>query len=330
MFTLRFDMRTPAGGTAVEDMYAAALEMASWCEDRGVLMVVLSEHHGSDDGYLPSPLVLASAMAARTSNLSISVMVAVLPLYDPIRLAEDMCVIDILSGGRVSYVLGIGYLPREYEMYGVDFTRRGALAEEKLGLLLKAKTGEEFTHDGQTFKMTPAPSSSGGPVVFWGGGSLAAARRAGRHGIGFSAQRGVEGLEQAYEEASEANGHEPGFCFVPPPDMATSVFVSDDLDRAWDELGPYLMQDVQAYGEWNRDVPASASMSRAMSVAELRSESASHRILTVDEAVEMIRGGDLLQLHPLIGGLPPEIAWPYLRTVTDEVMPAVERGVAGT
>ena len=167
MFTMRFDMRSPHGGAtagaATADLYQAALEMVAWAETRGAVLAIVCEHHGMDDGYLPSPLVLATAMAARTTTLPVMVAVVVLPLYRPVRLAEEMVVLDIISKGRVSYVAAIGYRPEEYEMHGVDFHRRGAIAEEHLGILLEAVTGEPFEHEGRTIRVTPPPFTPGGP-----------------------------------------------------------------------------------------------------------------------------------------------------------------------
>ena len=314
MFMMRFDMRAPAAGAPRTELYAAALDMAAWAETRGCLSAIVCEHHTSEDGYLPSPMILASAMAARTSTLPITIAIVMLPLYDPVRLAEEMAVLDIISNGRVSYVAAIGYRPVEYEMYGVDFHRRGRIAEEKLEILLRAKTGEPFEHDGRRIHVTPPPVTPGGPMVAWGGGSVAAARRAGRFGVGFLAQGGGRELELAYEAAARAAGHEPVMCFVPSADTATAVFVADDVDRAWDELGPYLMHDVRMYASWNEGNHDTASLSFVSSADELRAENRSHRILGVDEAREWVRGGQPLQLHPLIGGLPPEIAWRYLKS----------------
>jgi alkanesulfonate monooxygenase SsuD/methylene tetrahydromethanopterin reductase-like flavin-dependent oxidoreductase (luciferase family) len=319
VFIMRFDMRAPAGGAPAPELYATALDMAAWAESRGCLSAVVCEHHAVEDGYLPSPLVLATAMAARTTTLPISVAVVVLPLYDPVRLAEEMVVVDVISRGRVSYVAGVGYRPVEYEMFGIDFSRRGRLADEKLEILLRAKTGEPFEHDGRRIHVTPTPVTPGGPMVAWGGGSAPAARRAGRHGIGFFGQSGDPELARAYEEAARAAGHEPGMCFLPPDDAPTTVFVAEDVDRAWEELGPHLMHDVLGYAEWNAGRTDTASVSSATSVEELRAERASHRILSVDEAVELVRGGGLLALHPLVGGLPPDIAWTYLRTAVEVV-----------
>ncbi|MBL7500773.1 LLM class flavin-dependent oxidoreductase [Frankia sp. CNm7] len=323
MFTLRFDMRAPSTGAPATELYAAALEMAAWAEARGCLATTVCEHHMSDDGYLPSPLLFSSALAARTNKVAIMVAAVVLPLYDPIRLAEEMAVLDIISNGRVSYVTAVGYRPAEYEMYGVDFRRRGKIAEEKLGLLLRAKTGEPFEYEGRRIQVTPKPLTPGGPMIAWGGGSIAAARRAGRHGLGFLAQGAADGLKEAYEQASRDAGHEPGMCYLPSPDSPTTVFVADDLDRAWDELGSYLLHDAVSYAAWNENDGTTASLSFATTVDELRAENRNHIILTVDQAIERARAGQILGLQPLVGGLPPEIAWPYLRTVADKVMPAL-------
>ena len=321
MFMMRFDMRAPAFGASTGDLYAAALEMASYAESRGALAAAVCEHHTMADGYLPSPLVLATAMAARTSSLSIMTAALILPLYDPIRLAEDMVVLDIISSGRVNYVMAVGYRPEEFEHHGADFSRRGRLVEEQLALLLRAKSGEPFEHEGRRIHVTPAPVTPGGPTVIWGGGSPAAAKRAGRFGLGFIAQGGGPELEEIYIAEARANGHEPGFCMIPPTDMATTVFVSDDPDTAWAELGPHLLHDVRSYAALNVGNTHTASLSTATTIEELRAENRSHRVVTTDEAVSMIKSGAPLPLQPLVGGLPPEIAWRYLRNVTDDLMP---------
>jgi alkanesulfonate monooxygenase SsuD/methylene tetrahydromethanopterin reductase-like flavin-dependent oxidoreductase (luciferase family) len=321
VFMMRFDMRAPAFGAPTSQLYAAALEMASFAETRGALAAAVSEHHTMADGYLPSPLVLATAMAARTSTLGIATAALILPLYDPIRLAEDMVVLDIISGGRVSYILAIGYRPEEFEHHGADFARRGRLVEDQLRLLLKAKTGEPFDVEGRHVHVTPAPVTPGGPTVMWGGGSPAAARRAARFGLDFIAQGGGPDLEHIYADACRAEGRDPGFCMVPPIDMATTVFVADDLDAAWAEIGPHLLHDVVSYGAINEGNTGTASLSTVTTVDALRAENRTHRIVTVDEAVALIQAGQPLPLQPLVGGLPPEIAWRYLRTVTDDVMP---------
>ena len=322
MFSMRFDMRAPEGVATMPGLYDAAIEMAAWAEDRGGVAAVISEHHASPDGYIPSPLLLASAMAARTQHLPITIAAALMPFYDPIRLAEDMAVLDILSNGRVSYVMALGYRPEEFELFGVDWTQRGAVAEQKLGVLLQAITGEPFEYEGRQVQIMPPPT---GPIsISWGGGTQPAARRAGRHGIGFFAESDGQGLREAYEDEARKHGHEPGLCMLAPPDSVTTAFVADDVDRAWDELGPYLMHDVRMYGEWNVDKENIASLSQSRSVEELREERGAHRIYSVDEAIDIVKNGGFLSLMPLCGGLPPELAWKYLKIVTDDVIPATK------
>jgi alkanesulfonate monooxygenase SsuD/methylene tetrahydromethanopterin reductase-like flavin-dependent oxidoreductase (luciferase family) len=315
-------MRAPATGAPPADLYTAALEMTEWAESRGLLMALLCEHHGSPDGYLPSPLALASAMAARTKTLPITIAIFQLPLYNPVRLAEEMNVIDLISRGRVSYVGGIGYLPAEYEASGIDFHKRGKIADAHLELLLQALKGEPFEYEGRRIHITPGPFTPGGARIAWGGGSAAAAKRAGRLGLDLFAQSEDPELRVVYEAACAANGHPVGNCILPKRDGTVVAFVAEDVDQAWEELGPYLMHDVLTYGEWNEGREASG-ISRVRDAAALRAENTTHRILSVAEAIEQVRTGVPLMLHPLIGGMPPDLAWRYLKTVTEKVMPAL-------
>jgi alkanesulfonate monooxygenase SsuD/methylene tetrahydromethanopterin reductase-like flavin-dependent oxidoreductase (luciferase family) len=321
MYTLRFDMRAPDFGAPTTELYDTAIEMCAFAETRGAVAGMICEHHSSPDGYLPSPLILTSAIAARTTKLPLMIAIVQLPLYNPIRLAEEMVVLDIISKGRVSYIGGLGYLPYEYEMLGVDFKSRGKIADEYLELVLKAVTGEPFEHNGRKIHVTPAPYTKGGPKVGWGGGSMPAARRAGRHGVDMFAQKEDLALKVAYDAACKEAGKAPGNVVLPPKDMPSTVFVAEDLDEAWAELGPYIMQDVLMYAKWNEGDTETTSFSFVQTAEELRAEKGSHRIFTVDEAVAYVKGGRPLGLHPIIGGLPAKLAWKYLNVVVDKVLP---------
>jgi alkanesulfonate monooxygenase SsuD/methylene tetrahydromethanopterin reductase-like flavin-dependent oxidoreductase (luciferase family) len=316
VYTLRFDMRAPAGGASVASLYRAVPEMCAWAERRGCIAAVLCEHHG----YLPSPLVLASAIASCTEQMILNLTV-ILPFYDPVRLAEDIAVLDLISNGRASYIFGLGYRVEEFEHFGIDIHARGRLADQKFTLLRRLLAGEVVDLDGRRINVTPRPLSSGGPMLMWGGASLAAARRAGRYGLGLLANGNVTGMQEAYEEASRAHGFEPGLTVLPDRDTPTACFVAEDVDQAWDEIGHHLLHDALMYAQWNQGNATSAGISVADSVAELRATSASHRIFTVSEAVDIVRGGGILNLAPLCGGLPPEIAWPYLKRVAEVVLP---------
>jgi alkanesulfonate monooxygenase SsuD/methylene tetrahydromethanopterin reductase-like flavin-dependent oxidoreductase (luciferase family) len=322
MFTLRFDMRAPESGAPIGELYAAALDMAEWAERNGCLALLVSEHHASPDGYLPAPLLLASALASRTRTTSIQVAALLLPLHDPIELAEQMAVLDVLSGGRVSYVCAVGYRPEEYAMFGRDMAGRGRRMEVCLEALRQAWTGEPFDFEGRAVRVTPKPTTLGGPMLLMGGGDPRVIRRAAKFGMGVIAQGGPAELETIYREACAELGTQPGLFVNPTPDTATSTFVAEDVDRAWDELGPYLLHDARMYDAWLAGASA-ASGSRATTVDALRAENGNYRILTPDEAIEGVRGGGLLLLQPLCGGLPPQLAWRHLEVLEKRVLPAL-------
>ncbi len=325
MFMMRFDLRVPGKTPAqIADQYQTAIEMAQWAEDKGCVGIGLSEHHAAEDGYMPSPLMLASAMAAVTKKVPIMVAAALLPMYDPVRLAEDMIVLDHISRGRVSFVLGIGYRPIEYQMFGLDFEKRGAIADEKLTALLdilrRASEAQAMP------RVTPPPFTSGRPMLSWGGATKAAARRAGRNGIGFVAQSNSPELIEVHAAAARESGFEPGPCMVPPGDMPSIVFVNSDVDAGWKEVGPYMLVDATSYAEWNKDMHfPTVSLSQGKTAEALRAEQGAHRVVDVQEAVALMKKWGRLGLHPLCGGCPPELAWTYLRRVVDEVIPAVAR-----
>jgi alkanesulfonate monooxygenase SsuD/methylene tetrahydromethanopterin reductase-like flavin-dependent oxidoreductase (luciferase family) len=322
MYSIRFDMRAPDFGAPTTQLYETAIEMCAWADTRGCLATVLCEHHGSADGYLPTPLILATAIAARTKQLLITLTV-ILPLYEPVRLAEEMAVLDIISKGRATYILGLGYRPEEYEHFGVDKRQRGKIADEKLSILRRLLAGEDLHVDGRRIRVTPPPSTPHGPVMMWGGGSKAAARRAGRYGLGYLAQGDEPGSQEAYEASCRAHGHQPGITLLPDRNTPTVCFVAPDVDAAWNELGPHLLHDARSYAEWNPDNDTSAGITDVCDVNELRATSRTHRIFTADEAIAHIQSGGMLTLAPLCGGIPPETAWKYLRYVDEAIVPGL-------
>ena len=195
MYAMRFDMRAP-GPASPADLYRTAIEMCEWGENHGCLTVMVNEHHSAADGYNPSPLILASAIAARTKRLPISVAALLVNMYDPIKLAEDMVVLDIVSGGRVSYVVGMGYRPEEYAMFGVDFKRRGAALDAKLEALVRAVD-----------QLTTGPGTAAGEAIYTALDSIAAAGQADANGKPAAIvllSDGVTTVGRSAEEAAQA------------------------------------------------------------------------------------------------------------------------------
>lgn len=326
MFLMRFDMRAPGFGAAgSRELYEAALDIAAWGDEHGCMQIVISEHHGSDDGYLPSPLILASAMAARTRSTPIQVGALIVPLHDPLRLAEDIAILDNLSGGRVSYIAAVGYVESEFAMFGQPFRERGRRMDESLEAMRAAWTGEPFDYQGRRVCVRPKPATPGGPMLLMGGNSRIAARRAARFDLGMCTQGVDPNFELVYREEFEKLGKEPKLCINPPQGLAMSVFISEDPDRAWRDYGPYLLHDAKSYAAWMGDV-ASANHSTAQTVDELRLQAGAYRIFTPDEALEYVRMNGVLLLQPLCGGLPPDLAWRNLELLETKVLPRMNAG----
>ena len=212
----------------------------------------------------------------------------------------------------MSYAFGIGHRRQEYEHFGVDMRRRGRLADEKLMLLRRLLTGEPVTDGSRRIHVTPACTSPGGPFIMVAGGSEAAVKRAAKHGVGIVLQTDTGGLEELYENECRVHGREPGFIQLPAHDAPTAVFVADDADQAWAELGPYLLHDAVTAASYRHADERVASISRVTDVHGLRAANGPYRVVTVDEAVDYMRLGRALPLAPLCGGLPPHLAWPYL------------------
>jgi probable F420-dependent oxidoreductase len=176
------------------DEYADTLRIAERAERLGFDSLWTSEHHGVSDGYLPSQLVLLSAVAAVTERMRLGTGVLVAPAHDPLRLAEDAAVLDQLSRGRLSLGLGLGWRAEEYRMFGVPGRERVARLTDTVHILREAFTGERFSYRGSAHAcddvlITPEPFQPGGPRILLGGSSSAAIRRAGLLGDGFIRSR---------------------------------------------------------------------------------------------------------------------------------------------
>lgn len=312
MFAIRFDFRNPPfAGVDMADRYEAALEMSEWADRHGALQIGLSEHHGSADGYLPSALAMAAAIAARTSNARIGINAVVAAFHDPLRLAEDAAVVDLLSRGRLDLTIVGGYVHEEFEMFGVPISERPARVREAVETLRGAWTGEPFEYRGRKVQVLPKPAQPNGPRITLGGSSEAAARRAARIADGFMPSE--PHFHDFYrDECVKLGKPDPGASF----NGGTSVVVlAKDPEAAWPELGPHFMHEVNAYGAWQVVDDVKAGYRPVDSVEELR-KTGQYRILTPDEyAAELAGAGEFAfaLLHPMVGGIPPEKAWEHLR-----------------
>jgi alkanesulfonate monooxygenase SsuD/methylene tetrahydromethanopterin reductase-like flavin-dependent oxidoreductase (luciferase family) len=247
-------------------------------------------------------------------------------LHDPLRLAEDIVVLDLVSGGRVMVVAGLGYREEEFDMFGVDRSRRGKLLDEALGVMLQAWTGEPFEYRGRTVRVTPAPLSRPHPFVLVGGSTEAAAHRAARFGLPFMPAIGDTALADAYHAASRAAGFGEGLVVL--PSGPGFVHVTDDPERAWAHIAPYALHDAQSYAAWQTPGQRSSVHTDAKTLEQLQA-SGVYWVVTPDECVARARElgpTGALVLHPLMGGMDPALGWESLELFADEVLPRIGAG----
>lgn len=320
-FGIRFDLRNPAfSDTPMAERMEAALEMGAWADRLGARLIVLAEHHGSEDGYLPSPLILGAAMVARTRAATIRLFL-VASFHDPLRLAEDLAVLDLISKGRIDVNLVAGYVPDEFAMFGVPMSERARRMTETVRTLKAAWTGEAFEYRGRRVRVRPAPFRPGGPPLTLGGSSEAAARRAARIGDGFAPN--LPALWDIYrDECFKLGKPDPG-----PPRRASAAvtILSRDPGSAWDALAPYFLHEANAYGAWEATRGGDALHPQAADAEALR-QTGVYRVLTPQAYLgELQAAGPAAfpMLHPLVGGIPPGQGWEHLSLFEREVLPGL-------
>ena len=330
VLAMRHDFRAPAFGPATRaEIYAAAIDQFVWADARGFDLLVLSEHHGIDDGWMPAPLTMAAAVLARTQRARVIVSAAILPLHDPMRVAEQIAVIDNTFPGRLWVVFGAGYRVEEFAMAGLEHAARGRILEEHVAAVLEALTAEPFEWRGRDVVVTPAPVTDPHRMLFVGGGVPAAARRAARLRLPMFPMNTDQSVRDAYFEEAAKIGFDTGF--VLEPVGPTFVHVSDDPDRAWADIGEYVLYEAQTYASFQTPGQHSTPGVRAQSVDDLKA-SPQYVVGTPDEVYTRLLdvpalGG--ITFNPLAGGLPPALAWPSLELFAANVLPRL-RTVAST
>jgi hypothetical protein len=324
LYMLRFNCIQPGlEPNEMADRYSAMLDLCQALDELGGGMVSLEEHHGAFNGWSSSPLTMAAAILARTKKVSVSISALLVPLHDPLRIAEDIATIDLMSKGRLSVIGGLGYRPSEYAAHGKSWEDRGKIMDECVDVMLKAWTGEPFEYRGTTVQVTPRPFTQPHPAFLLGGTSKPAARRAARFGLPIMFAAPVPEIEAHYYEKCTEYGTN-GFAMAPPASFY-HVFFAEDVDQGWADMGEYLLHEAVTYSSWQTSDIKSSAHSHATTVAELREEGL-YRVMSPAEAVdEAAAAGDfaMFSMHPLCGGMPIDLAWKQFDLLRTEVLPAL-------
>jgi alkanesulfonate monooxygenase SsuD/methylene tetrahydromethanopterin reductase-like flavin-dependent oxidoreductase (luciferase family) len=235
-FGVCYDFRNPPdSGVTDRALYAEVLEQVRWLDQIGADLVWFTEHHFVDDGYLPSWTPVAGAMAAVTEQVRFGTDICLLPFNHPVRLAEDLAVLDNLSGGRVELGVGMGYAPHEFRGFGLPVARRVSLMDEGIEVLQRCFSGERFSYRGKRYQLedvliTPGYVQGGGPPLWIAAMSEAGAIRAARYGTNFLPQGMRRRSFDPWVDALQADGRNPADHRV---GIIRSVLVTDDRNTDW-------------------------------------------------------------------------------------------------
>ncbi|OBI00030.1 LLM class flavin-dependent oxidoreductase [Mycobacterium sp. E2733] len=317
---LRFNFASPHGEPRTQSgLLSAALELAQWGESHGITSISVDEHHATGQGWSCNPIMAAAMFLARTSTLIASVDCALGPLWNPVRLAEDIALVDNMSRGRLHTTVGLGYRTVEYAAMGVEFAQRGALMDDLLERMLSVWSGSDAEAEICTGTWTRPH-----PALYVGGGSRATARRAARFRLPLSLADHLPEIAAYYRKLCADAGMTP-LILMPGPVNRGMIFLHEDPDRAWAELGDHILWEAVTYGGWSADQRSLMHLPGVQTLDEVKA-SGRYRFLTPDELIAEVRDADNygpLVMHPLVGGMPVDEAWKSIQLLTDKVLPAL-------
>jgi alkanesulfonate monooxygenase SsuD/methylene tetrahydromethanopterin reductase-like flavin-dependent oxidoreductase (luciferase family) len=297
-FGIWHDFRNPPQWhVPYHQLYAENLEQVAWAETLGYESVWVSEHHVTDDGYLPSVFPMLAALAQRTTTMRLGSSILLGPFQHPLRYAEDVAVLDQLSGGRLEMGLGLGYRELEFDLLGVPIAERARRTEELV------EVSRRVWADGT---VTPPPFQQPEPTLWFGGTVEAAARRAARLGAHFMPDAYVS-TEVLDLYRSLAPG---GRVSINP-----TIYVGD-----WDDVAEHILYQFNRYREWGGGQPIA-------SVDELPRER--YIVGSPDEVTAGVQalidrtGCDRMFFWARLPGLTIELANRSIERFAREVMPRI-------
>lgn len=233
--------------------YAECLEEIVAAEALGFTHCWLSEHHFVEDGYLPSQHVMAAMIAGRTKKMMVGTNVLLLPLFHPLRVAEDSAVLQLASDGRFILGVGGGYVDFEFQALGVNRKFRPSLLEEGVQIMRQCWEKGRIGFQGKRWSFpdlpfTPRPHQK--IPIFFGANSRAGIERAVEIGDGFLTAAGgsLDGVREHYEmvKAKAGGKHFPFY-------VSAWCYLHEDADQAWKEAEPCINYQMSRYMDWGTD-----------------------------------------------------------------------------
>jgi len=327
-FGLYYDFRNPPEYRQnPTTLYAGILDQIVRAEALGWDDVWVSEHHFCDDDYLPSVFPIAAAIAARTQRIRIGIGLLILPFHDPLQVAENAAVVDILSGGRLELGIGGGYRVEEFAGFAIDPDERAGRLNEALPLLRRLFNGETFSHSGKYYQygevsLRPLPVQ-GAHLPIWAGGTTPAAiRRAAKHCDGFLGLGPIGPMMPAYRDELRKVGKDPDTAEVASALMW--LLVSEDPESRWKEAREHISYQINRYAKWTKEAGLDF-VKPAHDRAALEAQGC--LIVTPEQANDIVRafiddnGLDRFYSWTLPPGLPPEWSDEHVELFATQVAP---------
>ncbi len=297
-FGLWYDFRNPQQWPRQFDhFYADCLEQISWAESLGFASTWLTEHHFCEDGYTPSPLVIAAAIGARTSTMRMGTNLMLLPLHDPVRMAEDAATLSLLTSGRFDLGLGIGYRQLEFDQFQRQLKHRPSLVEEGIEIIRRSWTGQPVNFAGKRFTVgdlavTPAPIDK--PKILLGGMVEPAIDRAARIADGFLSTGGI-GMD-IYCDALEKHGKQRSDGNIV---LGCWAIIAEDPEKEAAKIGDHVLYQVNEYIKWGAFGPPDSTP--LFEDAPTAIENGLYELWDADRAVAELSG--LIKNYPQISDI---------------------------
>ena len=314
------------------DVYAQTMEQIALVDRLGLDLVWFSEHHFVDDGYLPNFVPVAGAAAALTTRIRISTDIALAPFVHPLRLAEDMAILDQLSGGRMELGLGLGYAPHEFAGFGMPRSHRVSYTEECAAILRLAWTGKRFSFAGKRWsfddvRVTPTTVQAGGPPLWMASTSPASVERAIRFDTHLLPQGPRAVVLDAWRDQMRAAGRDPYRYRV---GIIRSCLVTDDRERDWPPVREAERYRMKVYGRFAEE----AGLGGDAMFKEV--DRIPQRIIVGDVATCVEELTSFITEYGITDvvtwgaapGLPPAALTPSIERFAREVVPAVRARLA--
>lgn len=320
-----------------KELYAEMLEEVAMADQMGFDSAWLSEHHFLGDGYCPSLLLTAAAIAAKTKKIRIGTGVLLLPLHDPVRVAEDAAVVDLISGGRLILGIGLGYRQEEFDGFGRSLKQRRGRMEEGIEILTKSWADEAFSLDGNYYKLenvnvTPKPVQK--PIPIWVGAfTEPAIRRAARIGAplyipAIGVIPIVKYLFDMHADLLKEYGRNPDDFEKP---LVREMYISDmKADDAWEKIKEDVTYTAKGYASWGSMVDREGNLLSDPDDPILYDIARDQSIIgTPEECIEAIKQyKDELPIDNLIcrfkfPGISHEEAMRSMRLFVEQVLPEV-------